>query len=950
MHNTPSLSLGLLASSLLVSTALAGLPEQAQVIQAESMTLSGDGWTIREHSPDNWYSGRPFGRMLGGQNARPGAAAATLQIPAAGKYRIWVRYLDMVNYRSKSGFLLRGIQEGKQVVEKKFDNTPASPRATPEGVKKWGDGFARWIWDYVEFDAAAGELAIVVEKIHPAAVHGCTRTLDLLLLSGDLAYEPLVTDLAPLYVKVRMLAGQKQPAVVHFWGRRPFSPWYTPHANINRKGIFTGVSTGAEDKPGIRMAAGDESPWVDISPYLAYGGLNQISLYAMRSYHQPEPDACFEISFSKTPSEAGLIHKAQRSGAGDGFIFAVDLVDYRLITETDGSAASLAMAKATPDIPGKLPTEFPFFTGMALSEQRSTAQALANEREALRRIGIGGGKERPSNFYFHLTRSPGCLSQPDTNAIDESMTELADKNPDRTGWAMINLMDEPGFGFDHVEGCPACREGFVPYLRALGLPDAQVARLKINNDPQGANRDEKASYYYTRRYMNHIMTEIHRAGTLSAQKHLAGVPTTANFACELISGNLVSRCVDWYEIYETGALTYGWNEDWGGWARTRQVNGYYVDVMRSACRKRGLDFGIYNVLGRPVWEIQARGFLEIGHGVKAISFFNYGPYYAITSDANSHRPEIYEAIKRVTFPTGAVEPHLMAGKPTPGDVAQLLSVTGDIWYATRDNVFGKERAWLNLLLRHCNVRCDVLSEDDLATILPDYKMLFATDANLKRSALAPLVKWVRDGGVLYLSAGALARDEFDNPLGLDEALGIERAPLDYQADPGRSEYEMRRLKPLDVFEGIKLFCGTQKPYWQTFPAGRGKTIVVGFFPAIGYIATSERPEGADYSTLDFDAAHRLWMEKVLAAAGIRPRLRTDNYRVEANWIKSPQADVIALSNWTGCEQTVNLELSDAPAYSEISSIAGKIISQERDGPTLRLKCTLAAGDLILLKP
>lgn len=933
---------------LLVSSAPAALPEGAQVVQAESMTLSGEGWTVREHSADAWYASRPVGRMLGGQNNKPGTAAAALQIPAPGRYRIWIRYLDMVNHRSKSGFLLSGTQNGRQVANKDFDNTPSSPRSTPEGAKKWGDGFARWIWDFVEFEAAAGELQITIEKIHLAPVHGCTRTLDLLLLTGDLGYEPQVTDTAPLYVKVRMLPEQKQPVVVHFWGRRPFSPWYTAHANINRKGIVLGIGTGAEDKPGVRMAAGEESPWVEISPHLAYGGLNRISLYAMRSYYAPEPEAYFEMSFSKTPSEAGLIKKAERKGAGDGFLFAVDLVDYRLITETEGSAASLEMARAAPGVPGKIPQQFHFFTGMSLSEQRSTGQAVANEREALRLIGIAGGRERASNFFFHLTRSPGCLSQPDRERIDESMKEFAGKNPDRGRLAMINLMDEPGFGFDHVASCPACQEGFVPYLKSLGLPDAEVSRLRINNDPERSGPGEKASYYYTRRYMNHLMTEMHRAGTQSARRHLPGIPTTSNFACELISGNLVSRCVDWYEIYASGALLFGWNEDWGGWARTRQVNGYYIDVMRSACRTPGLDFGIYNVLARPSWEIQARGFLEFGHGVKAVSFFNYGPYYSITSDTNSHRPEVYEAIKRITFPTGAVEAHAMAGKTVAGDVAQLLSVTGDIWRATRDNVFGKERAWLNLLLRHCNARCDVLCEDDLATVLPEYKMLFATDANLKRSALPRLVEWVRGGGVLYLGAGALARDEFDEPLGLDEALNLRREPLDYKDDPGRSEYEMRRLKELDRFEGIPLFCGTQKPYWQTVPAGRGKVIAAGFFPAISYIATSERPAGADYSTLDFQAVHRQWMRKVLEEGGVRPRLATDNYRVEANWIQSPEADLVALSNWTGCEQTITLELARPPAYREIRAIAGKILSKEPGGEALRLRVTCAAGDWILL--
>ncbi len=949
----------LLPAFLLACVSYAALPEGTQVVQAESMKIDGDGWTVREHSPASWYTGRPVDDMLGGQNNQAGTATTTLHIPTAGRYRIWVRYLDMVNYRSKSAFRLSGTQQDNRVVNHEFDNAEVSPRSTPEGQQKWGTGFARWVWDFVEFDAEAGELQIAVEKIHLAAVHDCTRTLDVLLLTADVDYEPVVTDLTPLYIKVRMLAEQKEPVVIHFWGRRPFSPWYTPHANINQKGIFEGVSTGAEDKPGIRMAAGEESGWLDVAPFLAYGGLNQISLYAMRSYYKPQSDAHFEVSFSKTPSEAGLIEKVERKGTGDGLIFAVDLVDYRLVTELEGSQASLEMAKSTPEVAGKPPTEFPFFTGMALTEQRSTSEAIGREREALRRIGIGSDKKRPSNFYFHLTKTPGCLSQPDKQRIDESMQEFAGKNPDRTDWTMINLMDEPGFGFDHVASCPDCKAGFAAYLKSLGLADSEVAKLKINNDPEGAvgdqkNADEtsvvaKMSYYYTRRYMNHLMTEMLRTGTENAQKQMPGIPTTANFACELISGNLVSRCVDWYEIFESGALTYGWNEDWGGWGRSRQVNGYYVDVMRSACRKPGLEFGIYNILAHSPWEIEALGLLEIGHGVKAISFFNYGPYYAITSDANSQRPEIYEAIKRITFPTGAAETDIMAGTAAPGDVAQLLSVTGDIWYATRDNVFGKERAWLNLLLRHCNVRCDVLSENDLESRLTDYKMLFVTDANLKRSAVPHLVKWVRDGGVLYLSAGALARDEFDAPLGLDEALDLRRGSLDIQQDPGRSEYEMRKLKTLGEYEGIKQFCGTQDPTFQTFLVGKGKVIVVGFFPAISYIATSERPAGADHSTLDFDAAHRDWMQTILAAGNIRPRLRTDNYRVEANWLQSPEADLIAISNWTGREQSIVVELDNAADYREITAAEGKIVSSKGSDGALRLQLSVATGDLIRLK-
>jgi hypothetical protein len=43
-----------------------------------------------------------------------------------------------------------------------------------------------------------------------------------------------------------------------------------------------------------------------------------------------------------------------------------------------------------------------------------------------------------------------------------------------------------------------------------------------------------------------------------------------------------------------------------------------------------------------------------------------------------------------------------------------------------------------------------------------------------------MVKWARDGGVLYLIAGRSAWGEFDNPPGLDNALTVRREPLDFQ--------------------------------------------------------------------------------------------------------------------------------------------------------------------------
>ena len=131
----------------------------------------------------------------------------------------------MVNYRSKSGFLLSGTQQGKRVVRKEFDNTKTSPRSTPVGENKWGKGFARWIWDFAEFDAAARESQVAIEKIHLTPVHGCTRTFDLLPLTADLACEPTVTGVISwLILLACRLFMVPNEVLQHSWAREAPGP------------------------------------------------------------------------------------------------------------------------------------------------------------------------------------------------------------------------------------------------------------------------------------------------------------------------------------------------------------------------------------------------------------------------------------------------------------------------------------------------------------------------------------------------------------------------------------------------------------------------------------------------------------------------------------------------------------------------------------------------------
>jgi len=56
----------LLAGVLIRQAVTAALPEGAQVVQAEEMTLNGSGWRVRDHDDQEWYAGRSYGQMLSG--------------------------------------------------------------------------------------------------------------------------------------------------------------------------------------------------------------------------------------------------------------------------------------------------------------------------------------------------------------------------------------------------------------------------------------------------------------------------------------------------------------------------------------------------------------------------------------------------------------------------------------------------------------------------------------------------------------------------------------------------------------------------------------------------------------------------------------------------------------------------------------------------------------------
>ncbi len=922
----------------------APLPADAIVFEAEDMRVDGSGtWQPCPHYP-SWYTGKPskLHFLAGARQAGLGKAEQTVRLTKVGTFRLHVRYLDVMRYEHRS-FQVEVSQNGRVLASKEFDKE--SLRQNPEGEKRWGGGFARFVWDSLEFTAAAGDVSVTLSKTSAGISTGHVRQLDVFVLTSDLAYEPEVMDLYPLYVQVVMLPEQPGPVAMHLFMRRSHAPYYA-HANINARGLFIGATNGADNMGDAHLKPGQSSPWVNLSPLMTYNGNDQMAFTAITSYRgKPEPEAAFELIFSRTPDMSGLIGRQIRKGSGNGMIVAFNNTTSKLVTEVSGSQQNLERAKNALDVAGVRPRVFPMVTGMVLSPEVSMSSSVDRELEALATIGINGIRQvcppfveqgfirnSASGFYFHLNRSD-CNFVVDQQRLADHMAKHR-AEIDFSHVFAFNMMDEPGFDLGHLLSCDVCRKDFASFLAEQKVTES----LALTDDPQAG-----AAFYWTMRFRIHRMTEKLRAGTLAARAAGITVPTKVNFATEIVfDGNLVSRGADWFDVYNSGALTYGWHEDWASYSRTFQIVGYQSDVMRAACRRSGIPFGVYNILQMHPWEIQAKAYTEIGHGNQSIHFFNYGPAYAITSDTNSERPEIYGAIKQVALPVGAVEEHLVAAKTAPADAAQLLSVTNDIWNTKDDNVFGKERIYLNLLLRHVNVRLDVLSEDDLATELARYRTLFVSDAVVNRAAAMEILEWVRKGGTLYLTAGALEYDEWRKPLGLDRDLGLDRKPFVLTEKPGRPQFELPRLRELTTVEGVPVIAGQQEPFLKRVTVGAGTVVNIGFFPGLSYVSRAgseaKRPDDAIYSEVEFPAAHR-----ALAATWASGRLRTDHHLVEANLLTAPTADVIVLANWSGEPMTTKVALANAPRYAEIKAVNAEIIDQTQANGMLAVTLRMGAG-------
>ena len=665
------------------------------------------------------------------------------------------------------------------------------------------------------------------------------------------------------------------------------------------------------------LAPGETTPWAEITHTLYYGYDNIFSASArLPRGRRLGEDAVqnFRVDFSLD----GTNVLASIDSAGGRLV--VGLVSPARGTVLSDTALSEAdLAKAIAEVgrtEPKRPRHYTVRFGHSLNPSAMSPAAFSNEVEVMRLSGANdlgnlvGALVDPEHAFEpeYLYRRPpggylftcnhGCICSPNeagmTNKLLQLVAECA--GPLSRGKKLIvPTGDEPHYDIRDLTNCQSrvatCRE--------------RHGRDFVT-DP--ANVDE---YLATIAYRDGAVKDFYKTITGVARSIHSNLFTSVNIGISLVfEGNAEAPGTDPFTMADADSLGIGQTEDWCNLQRTRQFSSYMCDVYRSAYGRYGKDFNMYSIIITPQ-ETAAKAYSEVGHGAKALSFYHYGPHW-LNGDNRNRIPGLISVVRQFCEATAEAEEAIFGATVAKGDVALFYSQSCDRLQIApgwkRDwierNPYGKDRMSASLMLLHCGVRSDILAEDDLATRLAAYKFLVATDRNIRLDAAEALAAWLRAGGVLVRTRGALVADDRDRPL------------------------------PEGLLDSA------------------GRVVEIGFSPWTDYVRPAKRFDKKDpcKSHRDFDMETLARMEGTLREAGIAPRLRTDSPLVEASLLENNAKSAIVLSNWgTNDHPRVKVTLRDPPSFTSVRSASGAEVVWSREEGLATAELEIGWGDYLVLE-
>jgi hypothetical protein len=404
------------------------------------------------------------------------------------------------------------------------------------------------------------------------------------------------------------------------------------------------------------------------------------------------------------------------------------------------------------------------------------------------------------------------------------------------------------------------------------------------------------------------------------------------------------------ESFKGKAMSLAWSEDY---TYCQPEGSRLVAEFQAAYLRKGASYHDTPMMFycMPHWpgnnpeQLLQNAVLEWGQNVKDLDFFNLSPDIWSTENYVAYRGglPVFRAVRTISGMAGLIEDHLLPARTVPARVAMLLSEASDVWEtegkgqgavepgSVASNVSQEERKDIWYALRYAGYRVDHITEKDCADgLLAGYAVLYVCGQNLERKAAQAVRDWVRGGGVVFATAGAARKDEFDARLtDLDEVFGRGRA-VSYERYKGplRARIELPFVKALDEVRWadgkvMPAYCSREefaadrtaqvlaayragKPALIAHEFGQGRAYYTGVLPGQSWLkpALPALPQGkggphgashmAEWQGWDAVAAGMILLPVV--NAGIRPDVVVGQPGVVVNRLAGPASTVITVVN------------------------------------------------------
>lgn len=792
------------------------------------------------------------------------AASAYLDVtaPAAGPYRLWVRYEYMPFTETRFKAV---VEQHGRVVAEKVMGTKESPRVCPwsDGTKldaqydpPWGnEGITEEPMDVPALEAGPARLRLLA--VAQPQVQGVTanRNIDCLYLTSDAAdlwrQQPAYkTWYGILYAFLDTLGARYEVQYVNT-GDKPL--------NVSAGHAYNRIPWGmADPAAGVaNLAPGASSAWLPLR--------KQDTSHSSMAWFTPGAAQPFTVAVR--PIGGAVEETVLSTGDNVGiFLPAYPGKGEKAIVSTKAIDRILAALKAAP-APGKTPTLPLCYGGSMPYEQdnaygRKYAELFA--ALGLRNTGpfVNAGPNDPAKHYKNLkavglgpTRSATYMEYrfPPTPENIAKAKDLMTKSGALQDMRWFDYGDEIGFGewFSYMveekrkelnnpkltveemilplwqAWLQKNRKGFAPqdYWRA-GWGALTPAKLRPDASAEAAAEKPKlyvdSVLFYEDTSIDYVAKGAKAVKAAFGEQVLPG----CNYSCYPYYYPHTPMYVKWFR---RGAAEKGQQSEyfWQLGQVTPMINGFVAEYFRAGMRfnPRAIlkQYTMPHAPGNTDASFRRTAFTHLAHGAKNLDFFGTGMNETFTENYIDYRAtDRFVAVRDITNALGLVEDVWEAASIVPSEVALLVSESTERWdhakvasdHLTtgqparnfRDSrlTYHQDRVGIYTALTFAGYGVDLVVEEDLLNpaVLNGYKALVVVGDCLPPAAAKALEGWVKRGGLLFATAGAGRFDSYRQPSSVfDRLLGVADRRVEERETFLRTSQELPFIKPISSIAG-----------------------------------------------------------------------------------------------------------------------------------------------------